>query len=83
MNEEARRSKVKSAVFRLKRNRREQLDCDETMFKTVVKTAFNQRRKTMRNSLRSLVNNDTEILRSTKQLRILSCLMYQMQVVPL
>lgn len=56
--------KVKSAVFRLTRNRREQLDCDETMFKTVVKTAFNQRRKTMRNSLRSLVNNDTELLRN-------------------
>jgi 16S rRNA (adenine1518-N6/adenine1519-N6)-dimethyltransferase len=31
------------------------LDCDETLFKTVVKTAFNQRRKTLRNSLKPLL----------------------------
>ncbi len=54
--------KVKSAVFRLTRNQTQRIDCDEVMFKTVVKTAFNQRRKTMRNSLRALVNNDTEVL---------------------
>ncbi len=46
--------KVKSAVIRLKRNWRLELPCDEKMFFTVVKTAFNQRRKTMRNSLRPL-----------------------------
>jgi len=34
------------------------LDCDEDLFKTVVKTAFNQRRKQMRNSLRSLLTNE-------------------------
>jgi 16S rRNA (adenine1518-N6/adenine1519-N6)-dimethyltransferase len=47
--------KVKSAVIRMKRNNVSQLDCDEKLFVTVVKQAFNQRRKTMRNSLRSLI----------------------------
>ena len=47
--------KVKSAVIRMTRNRRRQLGCDEALFKTVVKTAFNQRRKQMRNSLKSLM----------------------------
>ena len=46
--------KVKSAVIRLRRNSRTELGCDETKFKTVVKTAFNQRRKTIRNSLKPL-----------------------------
>lgn len=45
--------KVKSAVIRLKRNAISHLDCDEQKFKQVVKTAFNQRRKTLRNSLKS------------------------------
>ena len=54
--------KVKSAVIRLTRNDVRQLDCDEKLFRTVVKTAFNQRRKTMRNSLRALVDNNTELL---------------------
>ena len=47
--------KVKSAVIRLKRNSRKSLDCDETLFFTVVKTAFNQRRKQLRNSLKPLL----------------------------
>jgi 16S rRNA (adenine1518-N6/adenine1519-N6)-dimethyltransferase len=46
--------KVKSGVIRLTRNSRQQLDCNEKLFFKVVKTAFNQRRKTLRNSLRSL-----------------------------
>ncbi len=46
--------KVHSAVIRLKRNNVEELDCDEKKFKMVVRTAFNQRRKTLRNALRSL-----------------------------
>jgi len=45
--------KVKSAVIRLTRNEREKLDCDEALFFKVVKTAFNQRRKTLRNSLKT------------------------------
>jgi 16S rRNA (adenine1518-N6/adenine1519-N6)-dimethyltransferase len=44
--------KVKSAVIRLTRNEREKLDCNEELFFKVVKTAFNQRRKTLRNSLK-------------------------------
>jgi len=45
--------KVKSAVIRLTRNEVTALDCDEQLFKSVVKTAFNQRRKTLRNALSS------------------------------
>lgn len=49
--------KVKSGVIRLVRNERKQLDCNEALFKTVVKTAFNQRRKTIRNSLKPLLGS--------------------------
>ena len=45
--------KVKSAVIRLKRNRVTSLECDEKLFVRVVKAGFNQRRKTLRNALRS------------------------------
>ena len=48
--------KVKSAVIRLKRNSRESLGCDEILFKAVVKTAFNQRRKAIRNSIKPLLD---------------------------
>lgn len=47
--------KVKSAVVRLIRNEREQLACDEKLFFKIVKTGFNQRRKTLRNSIRQLL----------------------------
>ena len=50
--------KVKSAVIRLTRNDVKKLDCDEVLFKKVVKTTFNQRRKTIRNSVRQLFNNN-------------------------
>ena len=43
--------KVKSAVIRLSRNEIEKLDCDEELFFKIVKTGFNQRRKTLRNAL--------------------------------
>ncbi|MCQ2329494.1 MAG: 16S rRNA (adenine(1518)-N(6)/adenine(1519)-N(6))-dimethyltransferase RsmA [Paludibacteraceae bacterium] len=59
--------KVKSAVIRMTRNGRESLGCDEEMFIKIVKTAFNQRRKTMRNSLKSLLDNkiiDSDIFNS-------------------
>jgi len=49
--------KVKSAVIRLKRNDVKALDCDEAFFIKVVKTAFNQRRKMLRNSLRSVAGS--------------------------
>ncbi len=48
--------KVQSAVIRLTRNSRNQLDCDETLFRTIVKKSFNQRRKQIRNSLKQWVN---------------------------
>lgn len=47
--------KVKSAVIRLTRNNVESLDCDEKLMFTIVKQSFNQRRKTLRNSLKGLV----------------------------
>ena len=45
--------KVKSAVIRLRRNTTRQLSCNETLFRRLVKALFNQRRKTIRNSLRA------------------------------
>lgn len=50
--------KVKSGVIRLKRNDVTHLNCNETIFKQVVKTAFNQRRKMLRNSLKPLINDE-------------------------
>lgn len=46
--------KVKSAVIRLVRNTTTRLDCDEALFVRLVKTAFNQRRKMLRSSLKPL-----------------------------
>ncbi len=51
--------KVQSAVIRLRRNSRKSLDCDERLFRQVVKTAFNQRRKTLRNALKPLLKEGT------------------------
>ncbi|MFI2743001.1 16S rRNA (adenine(1518)-N(6)/adenine(1519)-N(6))-dimethyltransferase RsmA [Zhouia sp. PK063] len=53
--------KVKSGVLRLRRKENYQLPCDEKLFFNVVKTAFNQRRKTLRNSLKTF--NLPEVLR--------------------
>ncbi|CAN5372087.1 16S rRNA (adenine(1518)-N(6)/adenine(1519)-N(6))-dimethyltransferaseRsmA [soil metagenome] len=50
--------KVLSAVIRLTRNGKSQLDCDEKLFWQVVKAGFNQRRKTLRNALSSLINKE-------------------------
>jgi 16S rRNA (adenine1518-N6/adenine1519-N6)-dimethyltransferase len=47
--------KVQSGVIRLVRNNRTTLDCPEDLFLKVVKTTFNQRRKTIRNSLRPIL----------------------------
>lgn len=43
--------KVKSAVIRMTRNETQDLGCNEKLFKQIVKTTFNQRRKTLRNSI--------------------------------
>jgi len=50
--------KVQSAVIRMVRNKRESLGCDEKIFKSVIKTSFNQRRKTLRNSMKPLLGKD-------------------------
>jgi 16S rRNA (adenine1518-N6/adenine1519-N6)-dimethyltransferase len=49
--------KVDSGVLRLIRKEHQDLGCDDRMFFKVVKTAFNQRRKTLRNSLKSMIPN--------------------------
>ena len=46
--------KVESAVIRLRRNGRTDLGCDEKLFRNVVKTAFGQRRKMLRNPLKPI-----------------------------
>lgn len=56
--------KVKSAVIRLKRKSDYSLACDEKLFFKVVKTAFNHRRKTLRNTMKSLIN-DKEVLKES------------------
>lgn len=48
--------KVKSAVIRLKRNQKLKLECNKELFLKVVKTSFNQRRKTLSNSLKPILN---------------------------
>ena len=50
--------KVRSGVIRLVRNNVKELDCDEKRFKQVIKTAFNQRRKMLRSSLKPLLNDE-------------------------
>ncbi len=50
--------KVKSAVIRLTRNTTEKLNCNENLFFKVVKASFNQRRKTVRNSVKILSGNN-------------------------
>lgn len=55
--------KVKSAVIRMTRNDVQNIGCDENLFKRVVKTVFNQRRKMLRVSLRQIfskLKNDDE-----------------------
>ena len=47
---------VRSAVIRLTRNETTELGCDEKLFKRLVKTTFNQRRKTLRNNIKPLLS---------------------------
>lgn len=61
--------KVKSAVIRLKRNNTGVLGCDEEAFVKVVKMAFNQRRKTLRNALRSLIKEEAILTNPVFDLR--------------
>ena len=52
--------KVDSAVILLQRNKVDKLECDEVLFKRVVKMAFSQRRKMLRNTLKSLLNEELQ-----------------------
>ncbi len=52
--------KVKSAVIRLTRNQNSRLNCDEKRFKQLVKISFNQRRKMLRKSLKSYLDDNTK-----------------------
>ena len=61
--------KVLSAVIRLTRNEVTELNCDEKLFWQVVKAGFNQRRKTLRNALSSLINKEKMIDNPTLDLR--------------
>ena len=54
--------KVKSAVVLMKRNGRTCLECDEELFKKIVKGTFNQRRKKLRNSIQQIVGKDSPLL---------------------
>ncbi len=55
--------KVKSAVIRMTRNDVTTLGCDQALFKQVVKTTFNQRRKTLRNSIKPILGAGTELVK--------------------
>jgi 16S rRNA (adenine1518-N6/adenine1519-N6)-dimethyltransferase len=61
--------KVLSAVIRLTRNDATELNCDEKLFWQVVKAGFNQRRKTLRNALSSLINKEAMATDATLDLR--------------
>ena len=54
--------KVKSGVLRMIRNERQELGIEESYFKMIVKTGFNQRRKTLRNALRPLLPEDVSVI---------------------
>ena len=53
--------KVTSGVIRLTRNSRVELGCNEKLFKTIIKTSFGQRRKTLKNSLAGLIPMNSPI----------------------
>ena len=53
--------KVLSGLIKLKRKEGTKLNCNEKLFRTVVKTGFNQRRKTLRNSLKPIAQPDTNV----------------------
>ena len=56
--------KVKSAVIRMTRNKVTDLGCSEQLFKQIVKTSFNQRRKTLRNSLKPILCKECPLYES-------------------
>lgn len=57
--------KVKSAVIRMTRNDTVDLGCDEKLFRQIVKTTFNQRRKTLRNSIKPILGKGCSLTESS------------------
>ena len=54
--------KIQSSVIKLNRNNRKELECSKKLFKQVVKTAFNQRRKSLRNALKTYnIKKDSKV----------------------
>ena len=49
----------------MKRNTSTSLECDEALFKKIVKATFNQRRKKLRNSIQQIVGKESELLKDT------------------
>ena len=67
--------KVKSAVLTLKRNKRKNIGCNEELFKKIVKSSYNQRRKTLKNALKSFTldynkNIDNLLLKRAEELEV-------------
>jgi 16S rRNA (adenine1518-N6/adenine1519-N6)-dimethyltransferase len=54
--------KVQSAVIRMVRNKVSNIGCDEQLFRRIVKTTFNHRRKMLRVSLKQLLKPDSSLL---------------------
>lgn len=54
--------KVKSAVIRMTRKETQELGCNEKLFKQIVKTTFNQRRKTLRNSISPILDKTNPLM---------------------
>lgn len=54
--------KVKSAVIRMTRNETQELGCNEKLFKQIVKTTFNQRRKALRNSISPILDKTNPLM---------------------
>ena len=71
--------KVKSAVIRMTRNEVTDLGCDEQLFKRVVKTVFNQRRKMLRVSLRQIFSG-REVSPDFYQHDVMTCRPEQLSV---
>ena len=70
--------KVKSAVISFVRNEVRQLQCDEKLFFKVVKTAFNQRRKTLRNALSQMIPASADLPFMKQRAEQLSCADFEM-----
>ena len=61
--------KVESGVIKFTKNNRDSLNCDELLFKKIVKTSFNQRRKTLRNALKPFTLLQTNNIKNLLNLR--------------